>query len=237
MHSIIPLSPETRREALVALGLPLVEKLSQRLARRLPLHVAKGDLAGAGAEGLMRAIDGYDPTRGERFEPYAEARIRGAMLDELRAGDTLTRHARRRLGAITRAVRAIESSSGRPASDEEIAKALGIALSEYQRVTGELVRAPGLLRAGELDPDLVDSNDPDPAAMCMERELHARLSTALDALPARTREIVQLYYVEDRTQAEIGRMLGITESRVCQILRKALATLRDSLEASDDSIC
>ncbi len=237
MHSIIPLSPQTRREALVALGLPLVEKLSLRLARRLPLHVAKGDLAGAGAEGLMRAIEGFDPTRGERFEPYAEARIRGAMLDELRAGDTLTRHARRRLGAITRATRAIESSSGRPAMEEEIASALGIALEEYQRVTSELVRAPGLLRAGELDPDLVDSNDPDPATLCMERELHMRLSAALDTLPVRTREIIQLYYVEDRTQADIGRMLGVTESRVCQILRKAITTLRNALEASDASLC
>ncbi|MDQ3034619.1 MAG: FliA/WhiG family RNA polymerase sigma factor [Myxococcota bacterium] len=233
MHSIIPLSPETRREALVALGLPLVERLSHRLARRLPPNVARGDLAGAGAEGLLRAIEAYDPTRCERFETYAEARIRGAMLDELRSNDSLTRHARRRLGAITRAARAIESEQRRPATDEEIAGALGIELAEYQRVAGELVRAPGLLRAGETDPDLVGSESADPLSELVERELRARLAAAIDALPERTREVVRLYYSEERTQAEIGRALGVTESRVCQILGKAVSQLRASLGASE----
>jgi RNA polymerase sigma factor for flagellar operon FliA len=236
MHSIVPLSIETRREALVALGLPLVEKLSSRLARRLPAHVARGDLAGAGAEGLMRAIEGYDPTRCERFETYAEARIRGAMLDELRASDALTRHARRRLGQIQRAARAIEAVQGRAATDEELAAALGIELAEYQRIAGELVRAPGLLRAGEIDPDLEGCDDLDPASACEERELRGRLAAALDALPARTREVVQLYYAEDRTQAEIGRALGVTESRVCQILGKAHALLRDALAELDPRV-
>jgi RNA polymerase sigma factor for flagellar operon FliA len=230
MH-YVPLSTATRREVLVALGLPIVQRLAAKLARRLPPNVLVEDLVGAGAEGLLRAVDGYDPRRYKGFEPYAEARIRGAMLDELRAGDTLTSYARRRLAGIARAQRALQLELGRPPSHEQVAERVGLPLDEYQRVSAELGRGGWLLRAGELDPDEVESDDLGPDEVLDAEETRARLAAAFEALPARSREVLVLYYAKERTQAQIGEMLGVTESRVCQILGTAAGALREALAA------
>src|SRR5262245_5177418 len=197
MHSYVPLSSATRREALVALGLPIVHRLAASFARRLPPNVLVDDLVGAGAEGLLRAIDAYDARRFQTFEPYAEARIRGAMLDELRAGDTLTSYARRRLGGIARAARALQLALGHPPTPEQIAERVGLPFPEYQRIAAELGRGGWLLRAGELDPDEVESAELGPEEMLDATQTRARLAAAFEALPERSREVLVLYYAKE----------------------------------------
>src|SRR5687768_3471782 len=123
------------RDELITRGLPIVRRLAFRLARRLPPNVDVGDLIGAGTEGLLKAIESYDVTHTARFETYAESRVRGAILDELRAQDALTRHGRRQFGEVTKAVRKLESSLGRPPEEQEVADALGIDLDAYQKLT------------------------------------------------------------------------------------------------------
>lgn len=224
-----PPASSMSRDELVTIGLPIVRRIAFRMARRLPPSVEVGDLIGAGTEGLLRAIDGYDPTRCDRFEPYAEARIRGAILDELRGLDVMTRHGRRRMTEVTRAIQALQRELGRAPEEEEIAKRLDLPLDEYRRIAAELARAPALGRLGEIDPDDVEGEQLDPAALYGEKELRTNLVAAIDKLPERMRQVLALYYQHECTQAEIGQILGVTESRVCQILGEAAARLRAQL--------
>jgi len=222
-------SPALSRDLLVSIGLPIVRRIAFRMARRLPPSVEVGDLIGAGTEGLLRAIDGYDPSRCDRFEPYAEARIRGAILDELRGLDVMTRHGRRRMTEVTKAIQELSRSLGRAPEEQEIADKLALPLAEYQRIAAELSRAPALGRLGEVDPDEVQSESMDPAALYSEQELRAQLVKSIDQLPERMRQVLALYYQHECTQSEIGQILGVTESRVCQILGEAAARLRAML--------
>jgi RNA polymerase sigma factor for flagellar operon FliA len=228
VRSVPPLSPETRRDVLVALGMPIVARVASRIARRVPRSIARDDLFGAGAEGLVRAIAGYDPSHEAGFEPYAEARIRGAILDELRAGDVLSRRARAKAAHATRTAHALERELGRAPSDEEIARALDIDVDRYRRVRAELAHAPALTHGG-VEPDTVACRDLDPEHQCAKAEERARLRDAIDRLSARSRDVLERYYEHEQTQAEIGRALGVSESRVCQILSGAAAELRRAL--------
>ena len=222
-----PIGPN--RDELIETGLPIVRRVAFRMARRLPPSVEVDDLISAGNEGLLRAIDSYDATRYERFEPYAEARIRGAILDELRGVDALTRHGRRRMGEVTKAIRALELELKRAPTEEEIAAKLNLPLETYQQLSAELARGPALGRTGENDPDDVESAANDPASLFDDRELRKRLENAIDGLPLRTQQVLALYYQHECTQSEIGAIMGVTESRVCQILGEAAARLRAKL--------
>lgn len=226
-----PSAPRTpaERNRLVEQGLPLVRRIAFRMARRLPSSVQVDDLISSGTEGLLRAVDAYDPSRNDRFEPYAERRIRGAMLDELRAADVLTRHGRNRMAQVSRTVAKLEHKLGRPPTEEEISEALGISLEEYQQLAMELARAPAIGGLGDHDPDDVASAALDPAALFAEAELRAHLNKAVSELPERTLQVLSLYYQHECTQAEIGKILGVTESRVCQILGEAVVRLRAKL--------
>lgn len=217
------------RDEMIQRGLPLVRRLAFRLARRLPPNVDVGDLIGAGTEGLLKAVDAYDPTRVPRFESYAETRIRGAILDELRSNDSMTRHGRRRLAEVSKAVRKLQAELGRAPEEEEIASELGMELEAYQQLAEGLARGPALARLGEADPDEVDGGWADPAAIATEKQLKAELVAAIQRLPKRTQTVLALYYQEECTQAEIGKILGVTESRVCQILGEAVARLRANM--------
>jgi RNA polymerase sigma factor for flagellar operon FliA len=217
------------RDELCAIGLPIVRRIAFRMARRLPPSVEVGDLIGAGTEGLLRAIEGYDPSRCDRFEPYAEARIRGAILDELRGLDVMTRHGRRRMTEVTKVIQQLQRELSRAPLEDEIAARLNLPLEEYQRIAAELSRAPALGRLGEIDPDDVESEAMDPASLYGEKELRQQLVAAIDLLPERMRQVLGLYYQHECTQAEIGQILGVTESRVCQILGEAAARLRAQL--------
>ncbi|MGF1465939.1 MAG: RNA polymerase sigma factor FliA [Sandaracinaceae bacterium] len=226
-------TPAPDRDDLIAAGLPIVRRVAFRLARRLPPHVDVDDLIGAGSEGLLKAARSYDAEKYPRFEPYAETRIRGAILDELRAWDAMTRHGRRRMLEVSRAVSRLSTRLGREPDEEEVAEELGLELADYQRLNAELARGPALGRLGEVDPDHVDGGFDDPASLYSEAELKGRLAEAIRKLPERTQTVLALYYQEDCTQAEIGEVLGVTESRVCQILGEAAARLR-ALLARDE---
>lgn len=217
------------RDELIGVGLPIVRRVAFRMARRLPPNVEVGDLIGAGTEGLIKAADAYDPARYPRFEPYAESRIRGAILDELRASDAMTRHGRRKLAEVSTTIRDLQSTLGRQPTEEEIANALGMNLEQYQRLSESLSRGPALARLGEVEPDDVEGGVADPAAALDDKQMRSRLAAAISALPQRTQQVLALYYQEECTQAEIGQILDITESRVCQILGDAAARLRAAL--------
>lgn len=221
-------APRPSRDELIERGLPIVRRLSFRLARRLPPNVDVGDLIGAGTEGLLKAIESYDANHAARFETYAEARVRGAILDELRAQDALTRHGRRQMGEVTKVMRKLESTLGRSPEEQEVAAALGIELGAYHKLAENLARAPALANLGALDPDDV-AGSADSAVEFELRELKLQLVAAIKRLPERTQQVLALYYQEECTLAEIGQVLGVTESRVCQILGDATARLRTAL--------
>lgn len=220
------------RDQRIAEGLPLVRRLAFRLAKRLPPNVDVGDLIGAGSEGLVRAADAYDRARHPSFAAYAELRIRGAMLDELRSLDPMTRHGRRKLAEVTKAVAELTRALGRPPEEEEVADHLGVELAEYRRMCEDAARVPALARTGDVDPDMLGHGESDVFAIVEERERAELLAAAIEGLPERSRTVLGLYYQEQCTQAEIGRILGVTEGRVCQILGEAAARLRAAL--SDD---
>ena len=226
--------PQLSRDDLIARGLPIVRRLAFRMVRRLPPSVDVGDLIGAGNEGLLKAAAAYDPTRYPRFEPYAEARIRGAILDELRATDQMTRHGRRQMTEVSRAIRQLTQELGRPPEEDEVASRLEMEIGAYQKLTESLARGPALARLGETDPEEVPNTDAGPALEYGRKEMKSRLAGAIGTLPERTQMVLALYYQEECTQAEIGRILGVTEGRVCQILGEAAARLRAKLGTGGD---
>lgn len=222
-----------RQEELLAIGMELVRRMAFRMARRLPPNVDVDDLIGAGMEGLLKAMSAYDPARQPQFEAYAKARIRGAILDELRAGDSLTRYGRSRMGEMTTAISKLQHALGRAPTEEEIAQELGVSLEQYQRMNGDLGRAPALAGLGAVSGDEVASTANDPSEMFDEAEARAQLADAIRELPERSQQVLALYYQEECTQAEIGEILGVTESRVCQLLGEATARLRTKLNNAE----
>jgi RNA polymerase sigma factor FliA len=222
--------PDVGREDLVRLGLPLVRRMAFRMARRLPPNVDVNDLIGAGTEGLLKAVQHYDPDRYPHFEPYAKTRIRGAILDELRANDSLTRYGRSRMAEITNTIKELQQQLGRQPAEDEIAERLGMPLDQYQRLTGDLMRGPTLQGLSSVAADDAESNSAGPDTTLLDNDLKRRLSLAVGKLTERTQQVLALYYQEECTQAEIGEILGVTESRVCQILGEATARLRALLD-------
>ena len=218
------------REDLVRLGLPLVRRMAFRMARRLPPNVDVNDLIGAGTEGLLKAVHHYDPERYPHFEPYAKTRIRGAILDELRANDSLTRYGRSRMAEITNTIKELQQQLGRQPAEDEIAERLGMPLDQYQRLTGDLMRGPTLQGLSSVQADDAESSNAGPDTALLDNDLKRRLALAMAKLTERTQQVLALYYQEECTQAEIGEILGVTESRVCQILGEATARLRAMLD-------
>jgi RNA polymerase sigma factor FliA len=215
--------------SLVAAHLPLVEKVARRMATRLPAHVPFADLVSAGYEGLMDAAKRFDPARGATFEAFAEWRIKGAILDDLRAKDSLSRDMRRLSNEIKAAEQRLTGALGREPTQDEVARELGVTADDLaaqrQKLSGHTV--VGLDDAG---PDFLDrvadDGAPDPFESAAAGELRERLTDAIRRLPERQQTVLSLHYLEELTLQEIGDMLGVTESRVCQIKAEALADLR-----------
>ncbi|MGD9834804.1 MAG: RNA polymerase sigma factor FliA [Piscinibacter sp.] len=210
---------------------PLVKRIAYHLMTRLPPTVQVDDLIQSGMIGLLEAARNYDPSQGASFETYAGIRIRGAMLDEIRKGDWAPRSLHRKVRAITKAVADIEARFARDASDAEVAKEVGMSLDEYyatlQDATGYRVFSFEDLPAGEEGmAEGLNGRIPEPFENVQDELFREALAEAIAGLPERERLVMSLYYKEELNLRETGEVLGVSESRVCQIHSQALIRLK-----------
>jgi RNA polymerase sigma factor for flagellar operon FliA len=216
---------------------PMVRRMAHRMLSRLPANVELDDMVQAGMMGLMDAAERYQGGQGAQFETYAAQRIRGAMLDGLRDSDWLPRSVRRSQRRIDAASNAVAHRKGRRPTEAELAAELDLPLAECRRMLGEahcgqLVHAEDL--SGGLDalaPQGRDAADAaaDPLARLEDRRFRAALVAAIGRLPERERQVMGMYYEQDLNLREIAHVLGVTESRVCQLHGRAVRRLRERL--------
>ena len=214
---------------LVKAHLTLVKRIAYHLVSRLPASVQVEDLIQAGLIGLMEAGAHFDPSQGASFETYAGIRIRGAMLDEIRRSDWVPRSVHRKARAVAEAMRGIEQAQGRDAEDAEVAKAMGVSLDEYHQILQDaagcrLFSIDG--EDGESIHDTLSDERPGPETELAERDARREMAEAINGLPERERLVLALYYDEELNLREIGQVLGVSESRVCQIHSQALLRLK-----------
>src|SRR5512145_372227 len=224
------------RDALIMQYAPLVKNIVGRLAAKLPIDAAdKEDLVNVGIMGLMSALDKYDKSRNVQFETYASFRIRGAVLDELRAKDWVPRATRSKDNKIEGAMNALRKNLGRAPSEAEIAGHLGITIDEYFKLLDE-ARCVSLISTEDLPPDYLEKysredvleeiNEGNPLRMLVDMEFKDKLKQAIDQLPPKEKLVLSLYYYEELTMKEAGRVMELTESRVCQLHAQAVLRLR-----------
>jgi RNA polymerase sigma factor FliA len=222
------------REALLRRHLPLVRRLARRHHVTAPA-ADLDDLISWGAMGLLAAVERYDPARDTLFSTYAGFRIRGAILDQLRALDWVPRRVREKATAVERAAALVEARLGRPATEEELAAALALPLPAYRTLAVEI--APVGMVSLDDSSDGADERAPlcddggGPLATLLRRERLSEVAAAIAALPERDQLVLSLYYREELTMKEVGAVLGLTESRVSQLHTRALARLRARLMA------
>ena len=233
---------EQDRDEFITQDAPLIKTVAGRLAMRLPSHIDQDDLMSAGIMGLLDAMEKFDPSKGVAFKSYAEFRIRGAMLDELRAMDWVPRSVRRNARRLDNAYGAVERRTMRPATEEEVAEELDIDLESFQRMVDE-TRGVSLFneedvsdlighkKVGTLWQAFQDTTPSDPIAALDLVELKKVVAKAIDALKENERVVVSLYYYEELTMKEIGQVMGYTESRISQLHSKAIARLRHKVRA------
>lgn len=236
-------SPETREKVILHYA-PLVKYVAGRVSTGLPPSVEFGDLVSYGVFGLLDAIEKFDPTRGIKFETYAIARIKGAIIDELRAEDWVPRSVRFKAREIERAYMALEGDLRRVPTDEEVAEKMGISVAEYLNLLSKMTLV-SLVALDELwtvsgdRPDKISLADivedvkvKDPSKSFEIEEMKDMIADSINRLPERERIVVTLYYFEGLTMREIGEVLTVTESRVCQMHTKAILRLRARLGSS-----
>jgi len=229
------------RDRLILTYAPLVKYVAGRIGSGLPAHVDEGDLVSYGLLGLIGAIERFDPQRDIKFETYAIARIKGAIIDELRALDWVPRSVRSRAREIERAIADLEAKLGRAPTDEEIATKVGISTSDLEDSLTEISRSSiaaldelwtvsgeGGDQVSLLD-TIEDIEGPDPQLELTQTETKEALGEAIARLPEREKLVVTLYYYEELTLREIGEVLGVTESRVSQLHTKAILRLKAHL--------
>jgi RNA polymerase sigma factor for flagellar operon FliA len=232
---------ERARERLVVAYSPLVKYVAGRMGSALPAHVEEADLISYGLGGLISAIERFDPGRDIRFETYAIARIRGAIIDELRTLDWVPRSVRARAREFERVNTRLEARLHRAPTDEEMAEALGISVQELQETllqisNSTIVALDELWTVSDSTGDQVslldtipDNDAEDPQALVERASFRDRVADAIVALPEREKMVIALYYYENLTLREIGEILGVTESRVSQLHTKAVLRLRSKL--------
>jgi RNA polymerase sigma factor for flagellar operon FliA len=220
---------------------PLIKYIASRIAIRLPPHIDLNDLINAGVIGLIDAIDKFDAGKQIKFKTYAEFRIRGAILDELRSMDWVPRSVRQKARKVEEAYAKIEYNLGRPASDEEVAREMNIDIDSFYRLLSETasVSLLSLDDLGEDDADLSKRNlieyiiqdERDwPSHKIRYAEIRDMVSKAILSLPEKERMVISLYYYDELTMKEIGHVLKFTESRVSQIHTKAVLRLRSKMQ-------
>ncbi|MDH3283553.1 MAG: FliA/WhiG family RNA polymerase sigma factor [Acidobacteriota bacterium] len=218
------------RDRLLEAHVGLVKYLAHRIGSRLAGPIDYDDLAGDGLVGLIEAVDRFDPSHNVRFKTYAEARIRGAILDGIRGRDWAPRSLRRAGRKLEQAIASVERRTNQPASDDEIAEELQLSIEELQAL---YVQARGV-RLGALPHTDEEGADPatsqaDPLVCVEQKERRALVEEEVDNLPERERLVLGMYYDRRLTLKEIGEVLDVTESRVCQIHRRAVARLRSRI--------
>nr|WP_145547563.1 RNA polymerase sigma factor FliA [Variovorax boronicumulans] len=227
------------REHMIRQYVPLVRRLAHHMIAKLPANVELDDLIQVGMIGLSEALTRYEAAQGVQFETFATQRIRGAMIDELREGDWMSRGSRKSQKDIERAVQRVEQRLGRSAKESEIAAELGMALGEYQELLDK-VRGTQLVyledmggdedAEGFLDRHTGDA-EADPLNLLRNDRLRSALVEAIKSLPEREQYIMSMYYEKDLNLKEIAAVLGITESRVCQLHSQSVARLRAKMRA------
>ena len=226
------------RRAAVERYAPMVRRVAAQMIARLPANVEMDDLVQAGMMGLMDALTRYESGHGAQFETFAMQRIRGAMIDELRGADWLPRSVRRNQRAIETAIHAVEQRLKRSATEAEVAAELRVSLTEYQQMLGDAHGGQLLylddLGASEGDDGFLDRHaapeGEDPLRKVDDARFRAALAAAIEALPEREKQVMGMYYEHDMNLKEIGAVLGVTESRVCQLHSQAVARLRGKLK-------
>ena len=229
------------RDRLILNYAPLVKYVAGRLGSGLPAHVDEGDLVSYGLLGLIGAIERFDPDRDIKFETYAISRIKGSIIDELRAMDWVPRSVRARARDIERAIAELEARLGRAPTDEEIAGKLGVSQDELADSLTDISRSSiaaldELWTVSSSGGDQIalidtieDTDAPDPQSSLSQTEMREAIADAIARLPEREKLVVTLYYYEELTLREIGEVLGVTESRVSQLHTKAILRLKARL--------
>lgn len=226
------------QDLLLEQHLPAVRRQALALRVKLPSGIDLDDLIQAGTLGLLDALRRFDPNAGASFATFASQRIRGAMIDELRSRDWLPRSVRRQARALDACVHRLEQRHGRPAEEREIAAELGVSLEEYQQLlvdtnNGHLMPFEEMVEErGE--PEAKAGGPLSPFAAVLDGERREHLKAAIEALPEREKLLIALYYQEDLNLKEIGAVLGVSESRVCQLHSQAVSRLRARLADAAD---
>ncbi|TVO76308.1 RNA polymerase sigma factor FliA [Sedimenticola selenatireducens] len=225
---------EMDSDTLVNRHAPLVKRIAYHLMNRLPPNVQADDLIQAGMIGLLEASRNYDPSQGASFETYAGIRIRGAMLDEIRRSDWTPRSVHRKARMVADAMRSIENEQGRDARDVEVAEVLDMSLVQYHRILQDasgcrIFSIEELQSVGELPYEGGNSDISGPFDGMQKDAFKKALAEAIAGLPERERLVIALYYDEEMNLREIGQVLGVSESRVCQIHSQATLRLRSRL--------
>jgi RNA polymerase sigma factor for flagellar operon FliA len=229
---------KTDKNAVLAQHAPLVRRLAHQLRAKLPPSVEVDDLIQAGMIGLLDAVSRYEEDHGAQFETYAAQRIRGSMLDELRSSDWLPRSIRQNMRRIEDAISTLQQRSSRPPSDAEVAKELRLSLAEYQRMLGDC-GGHQLIYYEDFHENVDDDHFLDrfcadkssnPLQDLLASDFREALIEAIGALPDREKLLMGLYYEQELNLKEIGSVMGVSESRVCQLHTQAVARLRARLK-------
>jgi len=233
------------RETLILEHMPQIKYIAQRISTKLPAHVELNDLIGTGVLGLLDAIEKFDPNRGVKFKTYAELRIKGAILDSLRNLDWAPRSLRKKSKDLEKIYHDLEQRLGRPATDKEICDEMQISLEEFYELVDQIkglnlgsfqeIAGQDDEKSGEpLVKYAPDAPQMDPFFMFQKSEVKGILGTAIDTLPKKERLVISLYYFDELTMKEIGKVLGVNESRVSQLHTKAMLRLRSKLRKMND---
>jgi RNA polymerase sigma factor for flagellar operon FliA len=228
-----------QKDTLIMEYAPLIKFIAQKIAVRLPSHIELDDLISSGVIGLMDAIEKYDPSRDNKFKTYAEFRIRGAILDELRAQDWVPRSVRDKAKMLDKTVVELEAQLGRTATDEEVAAKLGVSMDDFYDLVNH-VRPVSVLSIDEASTfsnvdkmsilNLLEScKINNPLNQLKLKSVKSIVTGAIEDLPERQRLVLSLYYYEDLNLKEIGKVLRVTESRVSQLHAQAISRLRAKL--------
>jgi RNA polymerase sigma factor FliA len=222
-------------EQLIEQYAPLVKKIAYHLSARLPADIHIDDIIQSGLIGLLDASRHYDPRQGAQFETYATIRIKGAILDEVRRSDWAPKSVHKKARDLSAAMHEIERRTGRDASDIEIAQEMGISLNEYYQILKDSSSCR-MLSFDDLDTDdtqslgMFEDRNSNVVSGVIDEELHQRLATAIAELPEREKMVMSLYYDTEMNLKEVGMLMGVSESRISQLLGQAQLRLKSRMD-------